>query len=177
MVPVVVASEGWKDRMLSRYLTHCKSRKYGALTRRILNVCRQFCFCFIHGYKNITPWNTEHTSWLIRIGTNPLSEMQTRNLQNANILTHLSVCDYRRGMDWILDLLTQLGTTSNYTAIANLHTSQITTVSAKHFPACCVLTSLSLATASNSGDSSSCCAQVLSSQPPVQNSTNLWTFN
>jgi hypothetical protein len=35
-------------------------------------------------------------------------------------------CDYRRGMDWILDLLTQLGTTSNYSATANLHILQIT---------------------------------------------------
>jgi hypothetical protein len=34
-------------------------------------------------------------------------------------------------MDWILDLLTQLGTTSNYSAIANLHTLQTTTAPAK----------------------------------------------
>jgi hypothetical protein len=32
------------------------------------------------------------------------------------------VCDYRRGVDWILDLLTPLGTTSNYNTIADLHT-------------------------------------------------------
>jgi hypothetical protein len=33
-------------------------------------------------------------------------------------------------------LYTQLGTTSNYSAIANLQNSQITTASAKPFPAC-----------------------------------------
>jgi hypothetical protein len=54
-------------------------------------------------------------------------------------------------MDWILDLLTNLytplGTASNYSAIANLHTIQIATAPAKPFPAYYVLTSLSLATA------------------------------
>jgi hypothetical protein len=55
-------------------------------------------------------------------------------------------------------------------AIADFHTSQITTALAKPFPACCVLTSRFLVTASNSGDSSTSLAQVLLSQPPVQNS-------
>jgi hypothetical protein len=37
---------------------------------------------------------------------------------------HDLVCvTYRRGMDWILDLLSPLGTTSNYNAIAKLHKS------------------------------------------------------
>jgi hypothetical protein len=40
-------------------------------------------------------------------------------------------------------------------------------------PACSVFNSRSLATASNSGDSSVSCAQVISSQSPVQNSTGL----
>jgi hypothetical protein len=57
----------------------------------------------------------------------------------------------------------------NYSATANLHTSQITRATAKHFPACCVLTSRSLATASNSGDSSASRAQVLPSPTLVQN--------
>jgi hypothetical protein len=35
------------------------------------------------------------------------------------------VYDYRRGVDWILDLLTQLGSTSNYSAIADFHTLKI----------------------------------------------------
>jgi hypothetical protein len=51
-------------------------------------------------------------------------------------------------------LYTPLGTTSTYYAIADSHTLKITTAPAKHFPACCVFTSHSLATASNSGDSS-----------------------
>jgi hypothetical protein len=58
--------------------------------------------------------------------------------------------DYRRCMNWVLDLLTQLGTTSNYSATANLHNSQITTLPAKLFPACSVFTSPSVATAANS---------------------------
>jgi hypothetical protein len=66
-----------------------------------------------------------------------------------------------------------LENTSNYSATSNIHNSQIITVPAKLFPACLVLTSFSLATASNSGDSSAPCAQVLSSQAPVQN----WTWS
>jgi hypothetical protein len=48
---------------------------------------------------------------------------------------------------------TRLGTTSNYSAIANLHTSQITTPHNTSFPAC-VCSRRSLVTAFNSGDSS-----------------------
>jgi hypothetical protein len=74
------------------------------------------------------------------------------------------MCDYRWDMDWILDLLTTqyapLGTTSNYSAIAKLHTLQITTALAKFSPACYVFTSHSLATASNSGDSKASRSQV-----------------
>jgi hypothetical protein len=55
-------------------------------------------------------------------------------------------------LDWILDLLTRLGTILNYSATANLNTLQITTAPAKPFPACCALTSRSLATAHNCGD-------------------------
>jgi hypothetical protein len=66
--------------------------------------------------------------------------------------------DYRRGfgfdIGFIHHLFTQLGTTSNYSTILNLHTLQITTAHAKSFPACCVFTSRSLVTAPNSGDSS-----------------------
>jgi hypothetical protein len=58
-------------------------------------------------------------------------------------------------------LYTPLGTTSNYSATANFHNSQTTTAPAKPFPACCVFTTRSLATASNSGDSSASRAQVL----------------
>jgi hypothetical protein len=73
------------------------------------------------------------------------------------IVTYLGVCDYRRSMDWILDLLTTCThysrTTSNYSAIANLHSLKITTAPAKPFPTYYVFNSHSLATASNSGDS------------------------
>jgi hypothetical protein len=48
-----------------------------------------------------------------------------------------------------------------------------TTAPAKPFPTCYVFTSSSLATASNTGYSSASRAQVLPSQPPVQNSTEL----
>jgi hypothetical protein len=68
------------------------------------------------------------------------------------------VCDYRRnfGLDigFIDHLYTQLAATNNYNAIVNLHTLQITTAHAKSFPACCVFTSRSLVTASNSEESS-----------------------
>jgi hypothetical protein len=47
-----------------------------------------------------------------------------------------------------------------YGATANLHNSQITTAHAKPFRVCCVFTSRSLATASNSRDSSASCVQV-----------------
>jgi hypothetical protein len=68
-------------------------------------------------------------------------------------------------------LYIQIRTTSNYSAIPNLHTLQTTTTTAKSFPALCVFTSRSLETASISGDSSASRAQVLPSEPPVQNST------
>jgi hypothetical protein len=59
----------------------------------------------------------------------------------------------------------------HYSAVANLHNSQITTAPAKHFPACCAFTSHSLAVASNSGDCLASHAQILPSQPPVQKCT------
>jgi hypothetical protein len=46
---------------------------------------------------------------------------------------HVYVCDYTRGLDWWLDLLTTYRslTTSNYSAIANQHTLRITRAHAK----------------------------------------------
>jgi hypothetical protein len=76
---------------------------------------------------------------------------------------------------FIYYLYTQLGTRSNYSATANSYNSQINTVPAKPFPPFCISISRSLATTSNSGDSSASRAQVLSSQTPVQNSTELST--
>jgi hypothetical protein len=59
--------------------------------------------------------------------------------------------DSRRGFGLDIGFIdhfnTQLGTTSNYSAIANLHTLQITRTDAKSLPACCVFTSRSLVTA------------------------------
>jgi hypothetical protein len=99
---------------------------------------------------------------------------------------HNTVSACRRRMDCILDLLTHLGTTNNYSATADLHTSQFTTAPVKPFPACYVLTNRSLATEFNSGNSSASLAQVLlsqtflnslnhsaiSSQPPLQTLTS-----
>jgi hypothetical protein len=86
-------------------------------------------------------------------------------------------CDYTRGLDWWIgftdDLNTPLRTTSNYSANANLHTLQITTAPATLFSACCVFNNHSLATASNSGDSSSSRAHVVSVRRIVRN----WTVN
>jgi hypothetical protein len=71
---------------------------------------------------------------------------------------------------------TPLGTTNNYSSIANVHSLQITTAPAKPFYSLLYFISRSLSTASNSGDSSTSRAEVLSSQPPIQNSTGLtWT--
>jgi hypothetical protein len=72
-------------------------------------------------------------------------------------------------------LYTPLGTTSNYSAIPNLHILQITAAPAKSSPACSVSNSRSLATPANNWDSSATRAQVVSSQPPVQNSHQLST--
>jgi hypothetical protein len=93
-----------------------------------------------------------------------------RQVLDITILSR-SMCDNRRGLDWWMDLLTTY--TSNYSATANLHNSQITTEHFKPFPACCVFTSRSLATAANSGDSSASRAHFLYSQPLLQNA--LWT--
>jgi hypothetical protein len=76
------------------------------------------------------------------------------------------VCDYRRGVDWIIRFIdhlyyTPLGTTGNTSAIANFHTLRFTAAPAEPFPAYCVLTSRSLTTTSNSGDCSASRAQVL----------------
>jgi hypothetical protein len=97
----------------------------------------------------------------------------------AGIRTVTCMCDYRRSLDWCLDLLTTYKhdtlSTSNYsaTAISTIQKSPQQTLSL--FPAWCAFTSRSLAMASNSGDSSASRAQVLSSQPPLQNSTTLTT--
>jgi hypothetical protein len=91
-------------------------------------------------------------------------------------LTNLMYCrdlwfTIGRGLEWWLELLTTytpLGTASNYSATVSLHNSQITAPT-KPLPACYVLTSRSLATASNSENSSASRAQILPSLTVVQN--------
>jgi hypothetical protein len=70
-------------------------------------------------------------------------------------------------------LYTRPVSSNNYSTTVNLHNFQITTAPAKPFPVCYVFTSRSLATASNSGDSSASREQVFSSETPVQN----WIIN
>jgi hypothetical protein len=66
-------------------------------------------------------------------------------------------------------IYTQLETASDYSTIADFHTYK--PPHAKPSPVCSVFISHSLVTASNRGDSSASHAQVLFSQPPMQNST------
>jgi hypothetical protein len=77
----------------------------------------------------------------------------------------------------LANLKSPLEITSNYTATANLHNSQITTASAKLFQAYCLFTGRSLATVSNSVNSSASRAQVHLSQPPLQSSTLTCQFS
>jgi hypothetical protein len=72
-------------------------------------------------------------------------------------------------MDWWLDLLWYLGTTSNCNATANLNTLQITTANTKSSPARSVFNSRFLVTDVNSEDSSASSVQVL---PVLQISRN-----
>jgi hypothetical protein len=62
-------------------------------------------------------------------------------------------------VDWILDLLTQIGITSNHNAIAD-HTLQIAVANTKSSPARSVFNSHFLVTDINSGDSSAFRVQV-----------------
>jgi hypothetical protein len=87
------------------------------------------------------------------------------------------MCDYRRGFDWWIDLLTtythdsDLQTITAPLLISTIHKSLQHPLSL--LPACCVFFSLSLAMASSSEDSSPSRVHVLSSQPPVTNSSEL----
>jgi hypothetical protein len=65
-------------------------------------------------------------------------------------------------MNWLLDLLIHLGTTNNYSAIADLHTLQITAA----YLSGSVFNSRFLVTDVNSKDSSASRAQVILVRPP-----------
>jgi hypothetical protein len=88
--------------------------------------------------------------------------------------------DHRRGLDWWTDLLTTYTYQSELQVIRAPPLISTINKSPQHplslFPPCCVFISCSLGTASNSGDSSAFRAQVLLSQPPVQNSCQLSTI-
>jgi hypothetical protein len=85
--------------------------------------------------------------------------------------------DYRRSMDWWMDLLTTYTHHSELQVITALLLISTLYQSLEHllslFPSCCIFFSHSLAAAPDSGDSSASCSQVLSLQPPVQNLTEL----
>jgi hypothetical protein len=87
------------------------------------------------------------------------SSSLVRDTLNA-VFFNLSTC-YRP--------FTPLGTTRNYSAMANLHTSQITAANTKSSPAFSFFARRFVATASNSGDSSASPVQVHRSQTAVQN--------
>lgn len=85
----------------------------------------------------------------------------------------LGVCGYGRGTDWRMALLITYTQNKELEAITvlslNFEFYKSTEHSLSLFPACRVLASRSLTTASNMGDSSALRALVLTSQIPVQN--------
>jgi hypothetical protein len=105
-------------------------------------------------------------------------ELTTRIHTYVRTYVHAVTCmsDYRRGLDWWMDLLTTYTYDSELQAItappliSTIHKSSQHPLS--HFLACCVLISRSLAAAATSGDSSAFRALVLTSQRTVQN----WTI-
>jgi hypothetical protein len=108
--------------------------------------------------------------WLHTVFTRILGN----SVWNVNIVT--CMCDYRRGLDCWMDLLT------TYTRGLELQVITTPPLTSTHhhsnswaFCQPAVLTSHSLATDSNRGDSSASHAQVLASQPLMQNSTELST--
>jgi hypothetical protein len=71
--------------------------------------------------------------------------------ESGRILLSRSMCDYRRGLDWLLDLLTTYTHDLELRAITAPLLISTIEKSSQHpislFPACCVLTSRALATA------------------------------
>jgi hypothetical protein len=115
-------------------------------------------------------WETSHIVAGIRprfeASVLKLSMCLPKGLTAWDIILSRTMCDYRRGFGLDIGIIdyftTRLGTTSNYSSIAEHHNSQITTTPTKSFPVRYVFTSHSLATASNSGNSSASRDQVVS---------------
>jgi hypothetical protein len=91
------------------------------------------------------------------------------------ILSRLT-CDFRRDMNWWMDLLTTSTHGSELQVITALPLicTVYKSLHPKSSPACSVFTSRCLVTTLNSWDSSASCAQVLTSLPSVRNSTHNW---
>jgi hypothetical protein len=125
-------------------------------------------------------------AWLFRrffdcYGTRRFITTSTRPRSYSESDVHpvtICLCVYRRGMDSWMDLLTTYTHHLELQVITPLSIISMLYISPQHllglFTACCVFISRSLATASNSRDSSASRVQVLSSQHPVQNLTPNW---
>jgi hypothetical protein len=120
-----------------------------------------------------------------RVNHSAIGWRRSHELHNFRDFTHrhnpthtLYGCDYRRGMNWWMDLLntyTHHPELQEITALSPFSTLyKPPQHSLNPFPACCIFISRSIVTASNTRDSSASRAQVLSSQPPMQNSTLKW---
>jgi hypothetical protein len=105
--------------------------------------------------------------------TGPYSEPD-HSSQYHSILSKIDFNIIHSPTSWFcVHLYTPLGTTINYSAIADRHKL----LHAKSSSACSVFNSRSLATASIIGDSSASSSQATSSQPPMQFCSQLnWTI-
>jgi hypothetical protein len=104
-------------------------------------------------------WKVKFSSSALKTGTTFLWNTVNFYRTTRRYITEccMGVCVYRQDLDWWMDLLstcTQLGTTNNYSfvAISIIHISPQHPLSL--LAACSVFTGRSLATGSNSGDSS-----------------------
>jgi hypothetical protein len=142
---------------------------YGQMSRLSLCSLHQEEFTFGEHPRKLTirnawfqQWNTGQVLWWF--GQQYRGTILSRNLCVTIDGVWIGEWNY-----WPLVL-----STSEYSAIVNLYALQITTAPAKPFSTCRDFISRSLTTTSNSGDFSASRPQVLSSQPPVRNSTLNW---
>jgi hypothetical protein len=97
--------------------------------KKLLSVVWKKAFCKLAVSPSVFRWQD---------GVCTLRARQLSNfLSPGTKYCHVCKSDYRRGLDWwigfIDHLYTPVATTSNYSALANLHTLQITTAPAKPF--------------------------------------------